>query len=164
MLSLDDDRWSSLEGAYKTPYDPRPALERIRRGHRTEETGSELWNELHHQGDIGMASLAAVPYLVDIQRYGDAPDWNVLGLIALIEQIRLEKGPGLPPWLSESYTKAIGRIPKLALKDILRSDDPLVLRSALGAIAIVKRLDLTARFFIQYRDDLREMERLYWQS
>ncbi len=66
MLSLDDPRWSTLEGGYKVIYDPRPALELLRAGGRTEEAWSELWNELHHQGDIGSASYAAVPHIIDI--------------------------------------------------------------------------------------------------
>ena len=165
MLSLDDPRWSTLEGGYKVVYDPRPALEQLRAGNRKEEAWSELWNELHHQGDIGPASYAAVPHIIDIYARADEPDWNALALVGLIEDVRLQSGPKPPAWLWESYMAAIHRLPELGARDLLRSDDSLVVRSALAAIAIAKGLRATAQMLTNYSDDeLGEMERLYQES
>jgi len=38
----------------------------------------ELWEELHHQSNVGVASYAAVPELVRIHRMGGATDWKSL--------------------------------------------------------------------------------------
>ena len=67
-MHYDDPRWRTLAGGYRTPYAPTPALARFESGTRLAETWDELWNELHHQGDVGEASYAAVPALVEIRR------------------------------------------------------------------------------------------------
>jgi hypothetical protein len=53
----------------------------------------ELWNELHHQNDVGEASYAAVPYLLEFARKSEKLDWNVFALISTIElsRTKLEK-------------------------------------------------------------------------
>jgi hypothetical protein len=53
MLSFDDDRWNHLEGGYKMPFDPRPSLRKIESQQDTAAAWEELWEELHHQGDVG---------------------------------------------------------------------------------------------------------------
>jgi hypothetical protein len=63
MLALDDRKWKELLGGYKVPYDASHALRRLERG---ADAWKELWEELHHQGDLGEASYAAVPKLVRI--------------------------------------------------------------------------------------------------
>jgi hypothetical protein len=66
MLDLADPRWEKMSGGYKVPFDPRPLLKKLEKDQDSTETWSELWNELHHQGDVGEASFAAVPQLVRI--------------------------------------------------------------------------------------------------
>ena len=66
MLSLDDNRWTTMRGGYKMPFDPRPLFARLETGLETQTVWSELWNEPHHQGDVDEASYAAVPHLVRI--------------------------------------------------------------------------------------------------
>jgi hypothetical protein len=61
MLSLTDPIWHELEGGYRVPYDASKALARMERG---KSVWDEFWNELHHQGDVGVASYAAIPQLV----------------------------------------------------------------------------------------------------
>lgn len=63
LLSLDDPLWPALEGGYGVPYDASLALKALKAG---EDVWHELWEELHHQGDVGVASYAAVAQLVDI--------------------------------------------------------------------------------------------------
>ena len=59
-----DRYWGELQGGYQVPYDPRPALAKLKRNVRDESAWKELWQELYHQGDIGSASYAAIPHLV----------------------------------------------------------------------------------------------------
>lgn len=68
MISLEDARWSSMCGGYKTPFDPRPLLTRLETDSDTTEVWHEFWEGLHHQGDVGEASFAAVPFLVKSYR------------------------------------------------------------------------------------------------
>jgi hypothetical protein len=63
MLPLFDAKWAKLTGGYRVPYDPSAALSRLEQG---QDVWPELWNELHHQGDVGEDSDAAVPHLVRI--------------------------------------------------------------------------------------------------
>jgi hypothetical protein len=66
MLDFDDSRWKGLKGGYRIPYDPRPVLRNLEEGKDLSDAWSELWDELHHQGDVDVASYAAVPHLVRI--------------------------------------------------------------------------------------------------
>jgi hypothetical protein len=56
MLSFNDERWEHLTGGYKIPFDPRPCLLKIENQQDTTAAWEELWEELHHQGDVGDAS------------------------------------------------------------------------------------------------------------
>ena len=53
MLNVDDIRWTKLAGGYRVPYDPRAALRKLASGTEVSEAWKELWQELHHQGDVG---------------------------------------------------------------------------------------------------------------
>ena len=64
MLSLDDPRWQQFTGGYRAPYDASPALPALFSGSVRAELWDELFEELHHQGDLGPASYAAVPHIV----------------------------------------------------------------------------------------------------
>jgi hypothetical protein len=136
MLPLDDPRWSKLAGGYKTPYDPFDALRRLEAG---EDVWDELWQELHHQGDVGEASYAAVPHLVRIAKSLSRRDWNFYGLVSTIEIERHRKSnPTLPRWLVPDYKKAMAGILELALADLRGETDRATILSILGATALAK--------------------------
>src|SRR5437773_8148139 len=112
MIPLNDPSWSTLAGGYKTPYDPSDALRRLERG---EDVWDELWEELHHQGDVGEASYAAVPHLIRIGKTLPNRDWNLYAPVSCIEVERHRKtNPLLPDWLAESYRQAMGEMLDLA--------------------------------------------------
>jgi hypothetical protein len=90
MITLEDARWSNLTGGYRTPLDPRPLLKRLETDSDTTEVWQELWDELHHQGDIGEASFAAVPFLVRNYRKRGVLHWNTYAIVAIIELARGE--------------------------------------------------------------------------
>ncbi len=105
MLRLDDPRWSTLRGGYRAPYDASLPLAALERG---EDGWNDLWDGLHHQGDVGEASYAAVPHLVRIASGWPTRDWNVYSLVSLIEVERHRRGnPPIPAWLS-GHTPALG--------------------------------------------------------
>lgn len=136
MLPLSDPRWKSLEGGYKVPYDASAPLLRLERG---EDAWEELWEELHHQGDVGEASYASVPHLVRICSARATRDWNLYSLVSTIEVERHRKSnPPLPEWLRGDYQGALRDLLALGLKDLAAVEDALTLRSILGAVALAK--------------------------
>jgi hypothetical protein len=139
MLSLTDPIWRELQGGYHIPYDASKALVQMAAG---ESVWDELWNELHHQGDVGVASYAAIPQLVRISESSGKSDWNLYALAATIEIERHRKtNPPLPDWLSSSYKVAWDGLVTLALSDLGGKPDELTLRSAFSVIAL-RRGDL----------------------
>jgi hypothetical protein len=139
MIAFDDQRWEGLKGGHKVVYDPRPVLRDLETGKPEELIWKELWEELHHQSDIGEASYAAVPYLIRHLSRSKNPDWNVYGLISVIEIERHRKGnPPLPAWIADAYFEAWGELLKLASRDLQATDDPITVRTILGAMALAK--------------------------
>jgi hypothetical protein len=137
-MDLDDPRWTRLLGGYRIAYDPRTALGALERG-EAEIAWRELWGELHHQGDVGEASYAAVPHLVRIQAARGAPDWNAYALVATIEMARLDgRNPALPPDVREAYEAAWRRLVELGLRDLAEAQDPALASAIIGVIAIAK--------------------------
>jgi hypothetical protein len=148
MSGEDDNRWRRLLGGYRVPYDPRPALAKLRSGDAA--AWAELWNELHHQGHVDTASYAAVPELVAIYRARPVPDWNVYGLVGTIELQRgVDENSDLPSWLVTPYHAALSELAECAIADLKNTADPLVSRSALAIIAVVKNLRSHARVMLE---------------
>jgi hypothetical protein len=160
MFSLDDERWSHLMGGYKTPFDPRPALAKLESQRDTTTAWEELWEELHHQGDVGAASYSAVPELVRIHRRRGAAGWNTYAMTAIIELARTERGnPEVPDWLREDYFRSIQELAEMGAKEILRADDSEAIRAILSVIAIAKGLRTHGKFLVEYsEDELLDME------
>jgi hypothetical protein len=154
MLDIDDPHWEALLGGYRRPYDPRPALAKLRSGTNDAMVWEELWNELHHQGDVGEASYAAVPHLVSI--YGERPsaDWNVYAIVTIIELARKHgSNPDVPTWLDSSYFQAIRELAHLGLQELQHAQDIDAIRAILSVVAIAKGLRTHAKFLLEYSED-----------
>ena len=139
MLSLDDPRWRTLRGGYRASYDPTPALRRLATNWQDEDAWNELWGELHHQGDLGDASYAAVPVLVELAGRVRDRGWNFYALVSTIETERHRRSnPSVPAWLAASYARAWRELLHLAIADLESTAEPLMLQSALGVVALAK--------------------------
>ncbi len=160
MLSLDDNRWNDLTGPYKTRFDPRPLLVRLATERETATVWRGLWYGLHHQGDVGDASYAAVPQLVSIHRERGVVDWNTYAIVAIIELARTErKNPAVPEWLERDYFSAIQELALAGASELSRTEEPEAVRSILSVIAIAKGLRTHGKFLVEYcEDELLEME------
>jgi hypothetical protein len=149
MLSLTDSVWHELDGGYHVPYDASTARAQMENG---ESVWDELWSELHHQGDVGVASYAAIPQLVRISEARREFDWNLYALAATIEIERHRKSnPPLPGWLAPSYKVAWDGLVNLALSDLAGKPDELTLRSALSVVAL-GRGDLKLGALLNYAE------------
>jgi len=164
MISLEDARWSSMTGGYKMPFDPRPLLKKLETDSDTAEVWHELWEELHHQGDVGEASFAAVPFLVDAYRKRGDFDWNTCAIVAIIELARKRgRNPDVPGWIAEEYFQSIEKLAEIATTRVLRAETPEDVRAILGIIAIAKGLRNHGRFLVDYsEDELIEIESGNW--
>ena len=137
MLEPDDPRWSQLCGGYGIPYDPRPDIRRLDGPGDRAAAWDALWQELHHQGDLGEASYAAVPLLVGLPLHSQEPRWQLYSLLATIETERHRSAnPGIPAWLADDYQAAWRHIRECALTDLKAATDPLLVRSALSIVAL----------------------------
>jgi hypothetical protein len=154
MLSLDDNRWNSLTGGYRMKCDPRPLLAELENAENKEAAWHELWDELHHQGDVGEASYASVPHLVRIHRKSGIVDWNTYAMVAIIELAR-EKGnnPEVPKWLEDDYHRAIRELAEVGATEISGTEDPETARAILSVIAIAKGLRTHGKFLVEYSED-----------
>jgi hypothetical protein len=162
MLDLNSERWSSLCGGYRVPFDPRPLLLKLEADQDTEATWHELWEELHHQGDVGEASYAAVPHLVRIHRERGLHEWNTYAIVATIDLARgNKKNPTLPRWLSNDYFDAIRKLAEIGATEVLTETNTDTVRAILAVLAISAGTRTHARFLLEYSaDELLEIERV----
>lgn len=136
MPDLNDPRWQQLKGGYRIVYDASVSLKAMEAGNAVWD---ELRQELHHQGDVDEASYAAVPHLVRIASASQTSDWNLYALVGIIEIVRHRvSNPAVPDWLLSEYETAWTRLEELALRDLASCCDPLLIRNALGVVAISK--------------------------
>jgi hypothetical protein len=159
MLSWDDERWNGLEGGYRTPFDPRPLLKKIESGTDLKTTWHELWGELHHQGDVGEASYAAIPHLLRIHRNG-MPGWYLYAMVATIELARdNERNSKVPEWLEKDYFAAIHELAEIGIKEFAKVSSPEVIRTVLALLAIDKGFRTYGRMLLDYsEEELLEFE------
>ena len=139
MIDLDDPRWKSLKGGNGTPYDPRPALARVRSAGASFESW-ELCNELVDQGNIGDAAYAAIVVLVDIAMSGEDLGAFLFGLAATIEVERHRKtNPPLPGWLEREYRTAWKHLAELAIQTLREPPDAGTFLVAIAEVALGRK-------------------------
>ena len=131
----NEEQWAGLCGGYRTPYDPRNAIGKLREGD-AQAAWDELWQELHHQGDVGEASYAAVPLLAEVHEARSVPDWNTYAIASTIEEARLNpNNPSLPDWLLDDYEAAWQKLQKLALKELPVATEAELIDSIIAVLA-----------------------------
>jgi len=142
-LELNDPRWAEMEGGYKgTLYNASEALNKLKNATTSEDVNTiyqELWDELHHQGDVGLASYYSVPHMVSAAKSNQIIDYNVLGLVSLIEIQRHKNNPPIPSLFYLAYSEALNELSLLAISIINNDWDLSTASAALTAIAIAKK-------------------------
>lgn len=141
MLDYQDNRWNILHGGYKMPYNPVGEFLKLEKEIEDEQAWDNLWENLHHQGDLGEVSYASVPNLIDVYQRKRIINWNVYALVSTIEFERQRiTNPELPNWLKDDYFASLSILFALALDDISRTNDKLTIRCILGFMALYKGL------------------------
>ena len=117
LLPLEDVRWESYRDGYKrNGTEVVSWIESLFDGDDDESRWEYLWDELHHQGDLGEAAYAVIPYLAKYVERTDDINWNIFAFAAVVEIERFARdNPAIPLELEESYTWAIAELPRLAV-------------------------------------------------
>ena len=138
-MDLENSIWPTLAGGYKIPYNASRPLRKLKDATQKEEFDnifSELWDNLHHQGDVGLASYLSVPQLVSICMEKKSLDWNFIGLCVLIENCRIEKhNPELPGEYQDLYFDSLTQFERYLLLNFKNITDRTSLRLTLALFA-----------------------------
>ncbi len=139
-MDLDNRIWASLEGGYKIPYNASRPLRKLRDSAQKDQFEiifSELWDNLHHQGDVGLASYLAIPQIISICVDKKSLDWNFIGLCVLIENCRIkEHNPELPREYQDIYFDSLSQFERYLLLNFKNIADRNALRLTLALFAI----------------------------
>lgn len=156
MLALDDPQWQQFDGVYQIKYDASQPLKRLEAATTSEEIVKvldELWQELHHQGDIGLASCMAVPHLIRIGIQKRITGWRLLGLVATIELQRHKYALAIPSDYQQAYFASIQDIPQLISINLATHWDRTFACCALAALAASKGQYDMAEIILEFEDD-----------
>lgn len=138
-MELTNNLWKTLEGGYKNPFDASILLQQLEHTNDPEtikKIVNELWNELHHQGDVGLASYLSLPHIVRIGKLKGLYDSNLLGLCCVIEQQRhLGNNPNLPIEFTDYYNKGLTDLEEFVLDNINKKLDNTTYTISLAALA-----------------------------
>jgi len=141
MKKLDDNIWKTLKSGYKVLFDPTGIIKKLEKDKNSEEAWESIWDELHHQGDIGDASYAIVPYLIDIHKRKHFEDWQIYSFVSLIIQESHRKtNPKPPEWIKSDYNKSLEVLLEMAFNDLKNANTEELIRAILGFIALQKGL------------------------
>ncbi len=140
-MDLQDRAWGLLDGGYRIPYDASKPLKKLRgvqSQKERQELFDELWENLHHQGDVGVASYLAVPHLIDVCIESKSLDSNFIGLCVTIENCRLNgKNPELPDQYDDLYLSSLTKFEKYLSGNLKNINDRTAFRLTLSLLATV---------------------------
>ena len=159
-MTLDHEIWKTLMAAYKTPYDASIPLKQLRSSTNIEVIDSiftELWDELHHQGDVGLASYLSVPQLIFIYIEKKSLDYNFIGLCVCIELCRIEdRNPKLPEEYRDYYFNALKTFETYLLQHFKEIKNVESIRLSLAFFAIMKEQHSLAKAIQNLDEDVLE--------
>jgi hypothetical protein len=140
-MDLDNPIWNTLTGGYKFPYNASLPLKRLAAASRQSDFEAildDLWENLHHQGDVGTASYLAIPQLVSICISKKSLHWKFIGLCVMIENCRLEKhNPEVPTEFQDEYLDALAELERYLLQNLKSITDQTSLRLSLALFATI---------------------------
>ena len=152
LLPLDDQRWATYRSGFsRLPIDVSSVARRLAAGEADESVWSILWEDLHHQGDLGEAAYAIVPYLALYASQATELPWHVFGFPATVELERYNgRNPPLPPELELSYQWALRELPRVAATHPSKDWGEPVFECAAACFAISRGRRLLARAYLDF--------------
>ncbi|MBB1248504.1 hypothetical protein H2O14_06780 [Rhizobium sp. G21] len=160
MLAFDDPRWKELQHAYGDAGDIPDLLRAlaVSTGQNADfqrEPWFDLWSRLCHQGDVYVASYAAVPHIVHIAKETEGPiDFSFFAFPAAVEIARRTgPGPDIPAADVDAYHRAIAQlIDNVSLHRHQAWNQPMLLAVA-AALAVAKGHIAAAEALLNLDDD-----------
>jgi hypothetical protein len=151
LMPLDDSRWANYHGGYnRVPYDVVPLIHRLNSEGTSESFWEIVWNELHHQGDVGEASYALVPYLVDYQSRQRQIDAQLFHFCVVVDLAQPENGnPPIPSEIELSYALAIRNLPIIGVELLWLGCAEEALMGVVAAAALAAGHRVLARAYVE---------------
>jgi hypothetical protein len=158
LLPLDDPRWATYRGGYRTPCNVVSLIRQLQREGTSAQFWEWVWAELYHQGDVGEASYALVPYLVEYQSTQRELDEQLFHYCVVVELAQAENdNPSIPPELEFPYATALRKLPAVGADFLRRGCGEAVVMGVAAATAIAAGHRVLARAYIEFgRDDALE--------
>jgi hypothetical protein len=152
LLSLDDPRWKSYRSGYnRADFDTVTLIRELHREGFSESFWEKVWDDLHHQGDVGEASYAIVPYLVEYQSTQSELDEQLFHFTAVVELARTEgANPPVPEEIRSSYELAFRKLSDLGVEKLQRGCASHVVMGVASVIALVAGQRLLARAYLDF--------------
>jgi hypothetical protein len=152
LLPLDDPRWTTYRGAYnRGPCNVVGLIQRLLRDGTSEGLWKTVWDELHHQGDVGEASYAFVPYLAQYQDTHRELDPQIFYFCVVVDLAQPENGnPPIPQELELSYAMALRALPVLGAEKLRRGCAEHVVMGVAAATALAAGQRLLARAYLDF--------------
>ena len=139
MIDLDHDIWAQLKGGSDALFDASIPLKKLLNAENSKEITQvlkELWDGLHSEGKVGLASYLALPQLVAIAKQKDIYNWLFLLIVSVIEQQRhLGDNPVLPSSLVEYYNQGLDELKEYVLVKMKTEQNKITQTTALATIA-----------------------------
>jgi hypothetical protein len=151
LMSLEDPRWATYRGGYnRSPYNVVPLIHQLEREGASIRFWEVVWNELHHQGDVGEASYALVPYLVDYQSRQRELDPQLFHFCVVIDLAQPERSnPPIPPEIELSYALAMRRLPVIGTELLRRGCAEEVVMGVAAVTALAGGHRVLARAYVE---------------
>jgi len=152
LLPLDDPHWASYRGGYnRAPYNVVPLIHRLNSEGTSGSFWEVVWPELHHQGDVGEASYALVPYLVEYQSRQRELDEQLFHFCVIVDLAQPENNnPEIPPEIESSYALAMRRLPVIGTELLRRGCGEAVVMGVAAAAAMAGGHRVLARAYVDF--------------
>ena len=149
LLSLSDPRWVKYRSGYNRTSTNIVEWIEVLLSDKFDDTHWEyLWDELHHQNDVGEAAYAVIPYLAKYAKETKSSNWNIWAFPVVVELARLDiENPVIPKEIEKNYFNAFNILAKEAIEKEHWENESAGCMSA--CIALAKGQRLLARTYLE---------------
>lgn len=155
MLELNNPLWKTFEGALSSKYDASIALKKLENetnSLKINQLVEELFENLYHQGDVGVASYMALPHLIRIAIQKKIDNFLVPLLVASVETNR-NLNVDIPIEFEEEYLEEIKKVIDLIYLNQNQLKDKTYLITALAAICATQQQTKLSEVILEMEDN-----------